>query len=161
MLYTILKELITIGNKYFTDEQLEVLLKNPYVKSASSKAITYTEEFKAYFVSEYESGKTPSAILKNSGFDVGALGKDRIDNLSRRFKNMSKREEGFSDKRKGSSGRPSTKDLTTDEQIERLQHQVKYLKQENEFLKKVNFLDRQAQWKHNQNQKKSSKSSNK
>lgn len=150
-----------MGKKYFTDEQLEVLLKNPYVKRASSKAITYTEEFKAHFVEEYEAGKTPSEILRNAGFDVSALGRQRIDNISRRFRNMSKRKEGFRDTRKGSSGRPLTKHLTSDEQIARLQHQVKYLKQENEFLKKINFLDRQAQWKHKQNQKKNSKSSNK
>ena len=150
-----------MGKNYFTDEQLELLLENPYVKSASSKAITYTEEFKAHFVAEYETGKAPTEILRGSGFDLKALGQKRIDNLSLRFKKMSKREEGFSDTRKGSSGRPSTKDVTTDEQIERLQHQVKYLKQENEFLKKINFLDRQAQWKHKQNQKKSSKSSSK
>jgi len=137
-----------LEKKYFIDEQLGDLLKNPYVKSASSKAITYTEEFKAYYVSEYETGKPPSEILRNSGFDVSALGRRRIDNLSRRFRKMSKREEGFSDKRKGLSRRTSTKDLTSDEQVERLQHQVKYLKQENEFLKKINFLDRQAQWKH-------------
>ena len=146
-----------MGNKYFTDEQLEELLKNPYVKNASNKAITYTEEFKAYFVAEYEAGKTPSEILRNSGFDVSVLGRERIRNISRRFRNMSKREEGFIDKRKDSSGPPSTKSLTSDEQIARLQHQVKYLKQENEFLKKINFLNRQAQWKHKQNQKKNSK----
>jgi transposase-like protein len=146
-----------MGNKYFTDEQLEELLKNPYVKNASNKAITYTEEFKAYFVEEYEAGKTPSEILRHSGFDVSVLGRERIRNISRRFRNMSKREDGFSDMRKESSGRPSTKDLTSDEQIARLQHQVKYLKQENEFLKKINFLNQQAQWKHKQNHKKSSK----
>jgi hypothetical protein len=49
---------------------------------------------------------------------------------------MIKREEGFNNTRKGTSGRPSTKDLATDEQFAHLQHQVKYLKQENEFLKK-------------------------
>ncbi len=132
-------------------------MKNPYVKSASSKAITYTEEFRAYFVSEYESGKTPTNILRSCGFDVEALGQKRIDNISRRFRKMSKREEGFKDTRKGSSGRPSTKDLTPDEQIARLQHQIKYLKQENEFLKKINFLNKQAQWKYKQSQKKSSR----
>lgn len=132
-------------------------MKNPYVKSASSKAITYTEEFRAYFVSEYEAGRTPTEILRSCGFDVKALGRERIDNISRRFRKMSKREEGFIDKRKDSAGRPSTKSLTSDEQIARLQHQVKYLKQENEFLKKINFLDRQAQWKYKQNQKKSSR----
>jgi transposase-like protein len=146
-----------MGKNYFTDEQLEALLKNPYVKTASAKAITYTEEFKEHFIAEYKSGKTPCEILRDSGFDVNALGKARIDTLSRRFKDMSKREEGFSDMRKESSGRPLTKDLTSDEQIARLQHQVKYLKQENEFLKKMNFLNRQAQWKSKQNQKKSSK----
>ena len=146
-----------MGKNYFTDEQLDALLKNPYVKSASSKAITYTEEFKAYFISEYEAGKTPSEILKCSGFDVRALGKDRIDNISRRFRKMSNREEGFSDMRKDASGRPATKTLTSDEQIARLQHQVKYLKQENEFLKKMNFLNQKAQWKYKQNQKKNSK----
>ena len=150
-----------MGKKYFTDEQLEVLVKNPYVKSASSKAITYTEEFKAHFVAEYAAGKIPSEILRNSGFNLRALGQKRIDSLSLRFRKMSKREEGFSDTRNGSSGRPSTKHLTADEQIARLQHQVKYLKQENEFLKKVNFLDRQAEWNHKQNQKKNSKSSSK
>ncbi|GFP76553.1 hypothetical protein bsdtw1_02656 [Clostridium fungisolvens] len=149
--------MIIIGKNYFTDEQLENLLKNPYVKSASSKAITYTEEFRAHFVSEYESGKPPSEILRNCGFDTIALGKQRIDNISRRFRNMSKREDGFNDIRKGSFGRPSTKNLPPDEQIARLQQQVEYLKQENEFLKKINFLNQQAQWKHKQSQKKSSK----
>lgn len=132
-------------------------MKNPYVKTASSKAITYTEEFRAYFVSEYEAGKTPSEILRRCGFDVKALGKQRIDGLSRRFRNMSKREEGFKDTREGSSGRPRTKDLTAYEQIARLQHQVKYLKQENEFIKKINFLNKEAQWKYKHNQKKNSK----
>lgn len=146
-----------MGKNHFTDEQLKILLKNQYVKNASAKAITYTEEFKVYFVAEYESGKTPSEILRNSGFDVSALGQDRIDNISRRFRKMSKREEGFNDMRKDASGRPLTRTLTSDEEIARLQHQVKYLKQENEFLKKMNFLNRQAQWKHKQNQKKSSK----
>ena len=71
-----------------------VQINNPYVKFASSKAITYTEEFKAYFVSEYEVGKSPSEILRNSGFDLNALGRDRIDSLSRRFKKMSKKRHG-------------------------------------------------------------------
>jgi len=111
-------------------------LKNAYVKSASTKSITYTEDFKVYFVAEYEAGKTPSEILRNSGFDVRALGRTRIDSISRSFRKMS-REEGFADTRKGSSGRPLTKTLTSDEQIARLHHQVKYLKQENEFLKNL------------------------
>jgi hypothetical protein len=121
------------------------------------KAITYTEEFRAYFVLEYEDGKTPSEIIRNAGFDLKVLGKERIDSISRRFRKMSKREERFKDTREVSSRRLRTKVLTADEQIARLQHQVEYLKQENEFLKKINSLNREVQWKYKQSQKKSSK----
>lgn len=146
-----------MGKNYFTDEQLKELLANPFVKKASNKAITYTDEFKEHFVLEYNAGKTPSEILRNAGFDVTALGRQRVDGLSSRFKNMDKREEGFSDLRKESSGRPVTKYLTPEEQITRLQHQVQYLKQEVEFLKKINFLNREAQWKSKRKQKKNLK----
>lgn len=146
-----------MGKNYFTDKQLKDLLANPYVKNASNKAITYTEEFKEYFVLEYNSGKTPSEILRNAGFDVSVLGRKRIDNLSLRFRNMSKRQDGFNDLRKEYSGRPTTKDLTPEQQIARLQHQIQYLKQENEFLKKINFLNREAQWKSKRRRKKSLK----
>ena len=74
-----------MGKIYFTDEQLKDLLENPFVKNASNKSITYTDEFKEYYVSEYNTGKMPLEILRNAGFDVKALGKQRVDNLSRRF----------------------------------------------------------------------------
>ncbi|MBB6625686.1 hypothetical protein H7E67_20210 [Clostridium gasigenes] len=146
-----------MGRIYFTDEQLKDLSVNPFVKKASNKAITYTDEFKEYYVSEYNTGKMPLEILRNAGFDVKALGKQRVDNLSRRFLSMGKRQEGFSDLRKETSGRLATKHLTPDEQITRLKHQVRYLKQENEFLKKMNFINREAQWKFKLKQKKNSK----
>lgn len=120
-----------MGRNYFTDEQLKALLVNPFVKKASDKAITYTDEFKEYYFSEYNTGKMPLEILWNAGFDVRALGKQRVDNLSRRFLSMGKRQKGFSDLRKESSGHATTKNLSDDEQITRLKHQVKYLKQEN------------------------------
>lgn len=132
-------------------------MRNKYVKSASYKSITYTEEFREYFILEYEAGKLPVEILQSCGFDVVALGRCRINAISKRFRKMSKREEGFRDTRKNSSGRPRTKELTPEEQIARLKHQIEYLKQENEYLKKINFVNRQAQWKFKQSQKKSSK----
>ncbi|MBU3108380.1 hypothetical protein [Clostridium gasigenes] len=48
-----------MGRIYFTDEQLKHLSVNPFVKKASNKAITYTDEFKEYYVSEYNTGKMP------------------------------------------------------------------------------------------------------
>ena len=42
-----------MGKYYFTNEQVELLKKNKYVKHVSNKSITYTLEFKKLFISEY------------------------------------------------------------------------------------------------------------
>ncbi len=152
--------MISIGKNYFTDEQIIELERNPYVKKVSKKAITYTDEFKNIFAEKYRKGKPRSTILTEMGFDPHVLGRKRMDKFVANIAKYEARGD-YRDLRQGSSGRPSTNDLTAEEQIARLKHQVKYLKQENEFLKKINFLDRQAQWKQKQNQKKNSKSFNK
>ena len=143
----------------FTLEQMMELEKNPYVRKASEKSITYTDEFKEHFIEEYQRGKLPSQILREAGFDPKMLGQDRVDSISRRYKKMAERPEGLCDTRKGNSGRPRTKELTPEELIQRLKHKVKYLEQENAFLKKIEFLDKKARRK--QSRKTSSKSSGK
>lgn len=148
--------MIQTGKNYFTQEQITKLRENLYVKNVSEKAITYTDEFKQLFYSEYKNGKPPSIILREMGFDPHVLGRRRINNFVRSVKKYEIRQEDFKDLRKGNSGRPQT-DLTPEERIVRLEHQIKYLKQENEFLKKIDFLDRQAQLKFTQSQKRNSK----
>jgi len=131
----------------FDKETINLLRENPYVKEVSEKSITYTSEFREKFVVEYESGKSPSQIFREAGFDVKKLGRERIKSITSRCRKMAIRETGFEDTRSKNSGRPSTRELTPEEQLERLKHKVKYLEQENEFLKKIKFLDRQADWK--------------
>lgn len=143
--------------KTFSIEEILKLQANPYVKNVSASAITYTQEFREYFISEYEKGKAPSEILVNAGFDRRVLGKERCDNISRRFRKMAKREAGLVDTRKAKSGRPLTRNLSPEEKVQRLEQKIKYLEQENSFLKKINFLDKKARFAHER--KKSSKSS--
>lgn len=145
--------------KTFNTEEIKILESNPYVKKVSEKSITYTQEFREFFISEYQKGKLPTQILRTAGFDTTVLGRERIHSICKRFRKMEARPEGLADTRKGNSGRPTTKDLTPEEEIKRLKNKIKYLEQENEFLKKIRFLDRKAQQK--QNRKKSSKSSGK
>ena len=133
-----------MSRKYFTEEEQEALRINPYVKNVTEKAITYTDEFREKFYNEYISGKLPSQILRKMGFDTKALGKTRIRNISERVRKFAQRAEGFKDTRKDSAGRPRRKDLTIEEQFERLKHQNALLKQENEFLKKVDRIERRA-----------------
>jgi transposase len=43
--------------KIFTKKEIEILSKNPYVKSVSPKDITYTDEFKELFIAQKRKGK--------------------------------------------------------------------------------------------------------
>lgn len=148
LLYLIKQERrwVVMGINYFTEEQLKELAKNPYIKKVSEKAITYTQEFKERFAREYNSGKTPSKILDDMGINSRILGKRRKNSLVQSMKKYELRPEGCEDTRTSNSGRPSTKDLSSDEKIKRLEQKIAYLKQENEFLKKNIQIDRQANW---------------
>lgn len=139
---------------YFTEEQISELQKNPYVLKVSDSTITYSQEFREEFYKSLMNGGTPSQILTDMGFDTKVLGKQRVNNITKRIKKMASRYNGFEDTRKGSSGRPATKELSPDEQIAYLQHQLKFKDQQIEALKKMNFINKKAQWKQ---QKKNSK----
>jgi len=149
-----------MAEKIFTQEEIKELRENRYVKRVSEKSvITYTDEFKEYFMGEYQKGATPTQILRSAGFDTKMLGEDRIKGIRKRYKKMAERPKGLCDTRKGSSGRQRTKDLTPEELIQRLRHKIKYLEQENAFLKKIESLEKREKQK--QNQKTNSKSSRK
>lgn len=122
-----------MGSNKFTEEEQELLRKNPYVVKVSQTTITYSEQFKQQFFTAYQHGEPPSKILRDMGFNPGMLGKRRKDSLIRRVKEYSIREKGFEDARGENFSCPSTKELTDAERIARLEHQVNYLKEENQF----------------------------
>ena len=145
-----------MSKNYFTPEQVEQLRKNKYVKHVSEKAITYTEEFKEVFMMEYNSGKLPSQILTEMGFDCKVLGEARVDGISRRTRIQSIRPEGFKDTRSTESGRPRTRDLTKEELIERQKQEIEVLKAKLEFLSLLRRAEREAAWKESKSKKKKS-----
>lgn len=131
-----------MGVNYFTQEQIEELRKNPYVTNVTEKVITYSEEFKELFWMEYLNGILPSKIFSKYGFDPKVLGEKRRSNFVSRIKKQAERIEGFKDTRCDNSGRPSTKELTVEEELERLKQKNIILQQENDFLKRVRFINR-------------------
>lgn len=149
----------SMGIHYFTDEQVEILRHNPYIKQVSRKAITYTKAFKEYYISENEKGKLPKQIFKEAGFDVDTLGMSRIKSSDKRWRKQHQRLEGLKDTRKGESGRPRTKHLTKDEVIERQKAEIEYLKQERMFLLELKRLERLAIKKEKLSHKKNTTSS--
>lgn len=150
-----------MGRTYFTEEQQSELQKNPYIQNVSAKSITYTKEFKEKFEEEYRAGKLPSQILADMGIDHRILGKRRKDSLVARIKLYELRPEGCEDTRKNNTGRPSTKELTDAEKIERLKQKIAYLNQENIFLKKNIQMDQQANWEYKRNHPSNTNSSRK
>lgn len=131
-----------MGVNYFSDEQVKELEKNPYVKKVSIKSITYSEEFKELFWIDLQNGMTPGNIFRKYGFDPHMLGSSRTNKFTNRVRKEAAREEGFKDTRSTNSGRPCTKDLTIEEQLERLKQKNKILQQEIDFLKRVRFINR-------------------
>ena len=131
-----------MGVNYFSDEQVKELEKNPYVKKVSAKSITYSEEFKELFWIDLQKGMMPGNIFRKYGFDPLMLGSRRTKNFTYRVRKEAARVERFKDTRSTNSGRPSTKNLTVEEQLERLKQKYKILQQENDFLKRVRFINR-------------------
>ena len=133
-----------MSKKLFADKEIKILLKNPYVKTVSDKAITYTDEFKQIFVIEKDKGMFPQEIFAQCGFDLEILGKERIASASKRWMRSFAKQgmTGLNDKRKEQSGRPRINEMTPEEKISRLEAQNLLLKAENELLKNIELEER-------------------
>jgi hypothetical protein len=133
-----------MGVNYFSNDQIKLLSNNKYVVKVSEKAITYSEEFKNIFVSEYEKGVLPRIIFEKCGFSYEILGKKRINCSTQRWMKQLKREDGLTDTRKMNSGRPSERELSDEEKIGRLKNKIAILEQENTYLKKIRLIEKAA-----------------
>lgn len=133
-----------MSKKLFSDKEISVLSKNPYVKAVSIKGITYTEEFKRIYIEEYDKGKLPRDIFESHGFDVEMIGIDRVRNSSTRWRRSYKKDGilGLRDTRTSHSGRPLERELSVEERFARLEAENNLLKAENELLKKIRFAER-------------------
>ena len=128
----------------FNDKQIKVLAKNPNVLRVSDKAITYSEEFKNKFIEENSKGILPRKIFEDNGFDIEIIGLKRIEQSAARWreKYADMGVLGLKDSRTSNSGRPLIRELTTQEEIERLKAKISLLEIENEFLKKLDEIER-------------------
>ena len=128
----------------FNDKKIKVLAKNPNVLRVSDKAITYSVEFKNRFIEENSKGILPRKIFEDNGFDIEIIGLKRIEQSASRWreKYADMGVLGLKDSRKSNSGRPLLRELTTQEEIERLKAKISLLEIENEFLKKLDEIER-------------------
>ena len=110
----------------FTEEQLRVLELNPYTYSVSSNRITFTLEFKKFFVDQIRNHrKTTPEVLKAAGYDPSWFAQGCKSSLRRRILEEADSEQGL---------RPP-RGLSTEQQ-ERIVH----LEKQVEFLKKISNI---------------------
>ena len=133
-----------MGIKYFTEEEIEYLSSNIYVESVNEKQITYTIEFKQFFVREYMNGKGPTLIFESVGLYKRMLGAKRIEKATSRW--MKAYENGTLDVSATLPNRHpvlKAKNITDKELIRRQEAKIKLLELEVELLKKIDLKERE------------------
>ena len=132
-----------MGIKYFTEEEIEYLSSNIYVESVNEIQITYTIEFKQFFVREYMNGKGPTLIFESVGLYKRILGAKRIEKATSRW--MKAYENGTLDVSATLPNRHpvlKAKNITDKELIRRQEAKIKLLELEVELLKKIDLKER-------------------
>ena len=139
-----------------SQEQVDQLLKNRYVKSASQNTVRFTEKFKRYFYQKHSSGTMVRSIFLECGIDPDILGESRISGFCHTINKQARRDTGFTDNRQNNYRRPAkTGEETVETRIKQLEHELAYTRQEVEFLKKLQMADMEArkQWESKHRQK--------
>ena len=118
----------------FTEEQIEILRRNQYVRSVGIKQVYFTEEFKRLYWQMYTEEKLmPYEILRQLGVDYHLIGAKRVQGITQNLKKH------FGCKTaEGQTEIPKQKlQKSVEHVLERLRAENEYLKQELEFVKKI------------------------
>ena len=126
----------------FSQEEIEVLKKNPYTYKVTATQIRFTAEFKKFFWAQYQNGILPREILIMCGYDPDILGSTRIGGILTHIKETVEAGEEFHAENRRRSLISSQKNKPTDstDEIKQLRSEVKYLRKEVEFLKKISSV---------------------
>ena len=117
--------------KIFTDEEIEILLQNPYVLKVTRHTINYTVEFKRYVYYELLKGRKTSEILRELGIDPRMLGIGRVNMLKMNLFKEAGSPKGLHDMRETKAY------VELAAKIRQLEAELAYKNQEIEFLKKI------------------------
>ena len=124
----------------FSEDQIELLRKNPFTSSVTQRKLLFTKEFKDIFWKEYQEGGIPRNILEKYGYSVDILGQVRIWGIAQYIKseyqnkNTQKSEE--SEQKEGQTNI----DKNLQSEIDALKLKVEFLENKFEFLKKISSI---------------------
>ncbi len=128
------------NRRKFTEEEIRILVDNPYTYRVTDTTIRFTLAFKEEFLKRYKEGLSPKQIVKDLGYSVDILGARRVEGLRDHIVKESLSEAGLHEGTLHRKIKPCSRDYTTlpeSKAIEYMQHELLYLRQEMEFLKKL------------------------
>lgn len=133
-----------MSKKLFTEQEIEIIKKNKYVKRVGPKGITYTDELKHFAISKYKEGLTSTEIFELADFDLAIIGRVRPKKALDRWKAAYRKSGvmGLQDTRIKASGRPLKRELSLEEENERLRAKNKFLEVQLELQKKLDMIER-------------------
>jgi len=133
-----------MSKKIFTEQEIELLKQNKYVKRVGTKEITYTDELKQYAIFLSEKGMFSTEIFEKAGFYLSIIGRTRAQKSLDRWKKAYKDRgiSGLQDTRKNNSGRLLKHELSLEEQLVRKDAKIKFLEVQLEFQKKLDMIER-------------------
>lgn len=69
------------NRRKFTEEEIRILVDNPYTYRVTDTTIRFTLAFKEEFLKRYKEGFSPKQIVKDLGYSVDILGARRVEGL--------------------------------------------------------------------------------
>ena len=129
----------------YTNDQVALLNQNPYTHVATPYKVTFTLEFKEFFVDQAKNhGLTTPKILRAAGYDTSMFTRTALDNIRRKILAEASSPEGLKPPR-GLSQADRTKAYAqknldaqrTSTSIKEMQQRIVHLEQQIEFLKKI------------------------
>ena len=123
----------------FTEEQMQSLQGNKYIRSIGEDMVYYTDECKrlCWHMLTIEN-LMPKEIMRRLGLDYQTLGRSRVRGLMYNLRRQHELEGDFSGTHGEGSEQPKPRaKRTTEQKLERVQAENEYLKQELEFIKKI------------------------
>ena len=121
-----------------TEEQRNILRKNPNIKDVTESTIKFTNEFKEKAIKLNNEGISPLQIFCDCGIDINMIGKILPNNCLGNWKHTKKI-------KKHNASKYLANQTKKNRALKAILEENKYLKAENEFLKKLQALQEIAE----------------
>lgn len=132
----------------YTPEQIAMLEKNPYTFKVTQRGLSFTLEFKQFFIEQlYEHGLTSVQILAKAGYDVDMLDRSLFYSVKGSIVREYHSEKGLRSprglsisERRAIEEKKAAMKTTENAAINELQDRVLHLEAQIDFLKKISSI---------------------